>query len=52
MVYVLENKLSSYHGLIKNIYDYGEEIVFRVLKISSGIEFVKIDLISLKINER
>ena len=51
MVYVSEKKLSSYHGLIKNVYDYGEVIIFRVLKINSGIEFVKIDLISLNTND-
>ena len=48
VVYTSENKVSSYHGLIVIVYDYGEEIIFRVLKINSGIEFVKIDLISLK----
>ena len=51
MVYASESKISSYHGLIVNFYDYGEEIIFRVLKINSGIEFVKIDLIFLNTND-
>ena len=41
VVYASENKLSSYHELIKNVYDYSEEITFKVLKINSGIELVK-----------
>ena len=45
VVYASESKLSSYHGLTKNVYVYSEEIIFRVLKINSGIEVVKIDLI-------
>ena len=51
VVYVSENKVSSYHGSIVNIYDYGEEIIFRVKKIDSRIELVKIDLISLNTND-
>ena len=51
MVYASEDKVSSYHGSIVNVYDYGEEIIFRVLKIDSGIELVEIDLISLNTND-
>ena len=47
----MRKKLTSFHGLIKNVYDYGEEIIFRILKINSGIEFVKIELISLNTND-
>ena len=51
MVYASENKASSNHRSIVNVYDYGEEIILRVLKIDSGIELVKIDLISLNTND-
>ena len=47
----MRKQLTSYHGLIKNVYAYGEEIFFRILKINSGIEFVKIELISLNTND-
>ena len=45
MVYESENKLSSYHELIEDVYDYGEEIMFKVSKLHSGIEYIKIDII-------
>ena len=45
MVYESENKLSSYHGLIEIFYDYSEEIMFKVSKLHSGIEYIKIDII-------
>ena len=47
-----EKKLSSYHGFIKNIfdYDYDGEILCKVTKLHSGIELVQIDLISLDTN--
>ena len=51
VVYASKNKVSSYHGSIVNVYDYGEEIIFRDKKIDSGIELVKIDLISLNTND-
>ena len=51
VVYASENKVSSYHGSIVNIHDYDEEIIFRVLKINSGIELVKMNLISLNNND-
>ena len=51
MVYPSENKLSSYHGLIINVYDYSEKIMFKVSKLHSGIEYVKIDRISLNTND-
>ena len=51
VVYASENKVSSYHGSIGNIHDYDEEIIFRVLKINSGIELVKMNLISLNNND-
>ena len=46
-----ENKLSSYYGLIENVFDYGEEIICKVSKLHSGIEYVQIDLISLNTND-
>ena len=45
VVYESENKLSSYHGLIEDIYDYGEKIMFKVSKLHSGIEYIKIGII-------
>ena len=51
VVYASKNKVSSYHGSIVNVYDYGEEIIFRDKKIDSRIELVKIDLISLNTND-
>ena len=37
VVYASENKLSSYHGLIESVFDYGEEILCKVSKLHSGI---------------
>ena len=51
VVYVSENKVSSYHESIVNVYDYGEDINFRVKTLDSGIELVKIALISLNTND-
>ena len=51
VVYASENKLSSNNGLIENVYDYGENIMCKVSKLYSGIEYVKIDLLSLNTND-
>ena len=51
VVYASENKVSSYHESIVNVYDYGEDINFRVKTLDSGIELVKIALISLNTND-
>ena len=46
-----ENKLSLYYRLIEIFFDYGEEIICKVSKLHSGIEYVQIDLISLNTND-
>ena len=51
MIYTFENKVSSYHGSIVNVYDYDEEFIFRAKKIDSGIELVKIAWIYLNTND-
>ena len=47
----IREQLSSYHGLIENVYDSSEEILFKVSKLHSGIEYVKLDIISLNSND-
>ena len=51
VVYPTENKLASYHCCIRNIYDYGEDVICIVNNKGNGKDYADIKLISLNLDE-